>query len=247
MTNPAPVGADGERPRQWVAGLLLGVLVALLVLGAGVGFWFLRPTEYQASTTLVVLPAQEDEEAAGFYDTLSRGQVVQTFAQILDLQGAQPSSFRGTDGIDVVVEVIPETSLIAVKATATDAGTAEEVADAVLTDARPYFRQLSTPYAVSLVRDADGTAERVGLPLVSYMAVVGAVAILSGLATYFALRALRVPGGALVSAYPPAVAPRPDVALPLGDAQRPSGPIAGRVGKRKGRRPLGGTEAREPG
>ena len=183
-----------RRRQQWwrrpLAGQLLGVLVAGAVVAGGVGFWFMRPTEYEASTVLVVLPAGQSEESAGFYDTLSRGQVVQTFAQILDLQGAQSSTAGVNVGVEVVVEAVPDTSLIQVEATASDAAVAERVADAVLADSEAYFDQLSSPYDISVVREAEGTAERVGLPLIPLMTVVVAVAALSGVASYLAFRAL---------------------------------------------------------
>jgi len=180
--------------------LLIGVTVGLLVLLAGAGLWFLRPTQYQASTALVVLPAEQSQESAGFYDTLSRGQVVQTFAQILDLQGGQQSAYRSR-GVSVVVEVVPETSLIEVRATASDPADAESAADSVLTHSRPYFSQLSSPYAISVVREADGTAQRVGLPLGPLAGVVAAVAVLAGLASYLAARALLSASGPLTGGW----------------------------------------------
>jgi capsular polysaccharide biosynthesis protein len=196
--------------------VLVGILVAVLVLLGGAGFWLLRPTQYQASTALVVLPNRENDEAAGFYDTLSRGQVVQTFAEILDLRGAEGASLRG-QGVSVVVEVVPETSLISVTATAGAPATAEEAADAVLASSRPYFNQLSSPYSVSEVRDAAGTAQRVGLPLGPLAGVVAVVALLAGVASAMAIRALfplgrrgaATPSAAVEQAVPAAVSSVP--------------------------------------
>jgi capsular polysaccharide biosynthesis protein len=184
--------------------VLIGVTVAVLVLLAGAGLWLLRPTQYQASTALVVLPAEQSNESAGFYDTLSRGQVVQTFAQILDLQGGQQSAYRSA-GVAVVVEVVPETSLIEVRATASDGAAAESAADSVLTRSRTYFSQLSSPYSISVVREADGTAQQVGLPLGPLAGVVAAVAVLAGLASFLATRALLSAGRPLTAW----MAPRP--------------------------------------
>ena len=80
----------GARRRRRAAALT-GLAVALLVL---VGGWLLyvdRPAEYEASSTLVVLPNEPQAEAASYYDILSQGQIVTPFAGILDLQATQGS------------------------------------------------------------------------------------------------------------------------------------------------------------
>lgn len=176
--------------------VLAGLLIAVLVGLAGSALWFIRPSQYEASTALVVLPSGQNDESASFYDTLSRGQVVETFAEILGLQGGQQPELRAA-GVTVVVEVVPDTSLIEVRATAADAVTAERFADSVLVESRPYFSQLSSPYSVSVVRDATDTAQQVGLPLGPLVAVVAVVAVLTGVAAALATRALLAAGDPL--------------------------------------------------
>jgi len=149
-----------------------------------------QPSEYRATSTLVVLPKAAGAEVASYYDTLSQGQIATTFAQILALQGSRTAPEGGADAATVAVEVVPDTSLIQVTATTPRAATAEAAADDVLTRVSPYFDELNSPYDVSVVRPATGTAQRTGLALGTLAGVVVGVAVISGLAAYLASGAL---------------------------------------------------------
>jgi capsular polysaccharide biosynthesis protein len=178
----------GRRRRR--AAALTGLAVAFLVL---VGGWFLyvdRPAEYEASSTLVVLPNDQLSEAASYYDTLSQGQIVTTFAGILDLQATQVAAAGDEQIGEVTVDVVPDTSLIQITGTATDAASAEAATDAVLAQSRAYFDQLTFPYQVNVVQGAVGTARPTGLAPGLLAGVVAAVALIAGIATYLAIRAL---------------------------------------------------------
>jgi capsular polysaccharide biosynthesis protein len=182
----APVG--GRRRRR--AAALTGLAVAVLVL---VGGWLLyvdRPAEYKASSTLVVLPNGQLAETASYYDTLSQGQIVTTFAGILDLQAKQLGTAGDEQVREVTVEVVPDTSLIQITGTATDAASAEAVTDAVLEQSRASFDQLPFPYQVNIVQGAVGTAQPAGLVPGLLAGVVAAVALIAGIATYLAIRAV---------------------------------------------------------
>jgi capsular polysaccharide biosynthesis protein len=175
------LGPTGRRP--W--GLLTGIAVALVVLAGGSVFWLLNPTQYRATSTLLVFPDAAAGEFAGYYDTLSRGQVTLTFAQILELQ------VSGASGDPVIdVQAVPDTSLITVTVTAQTAAEAEADADAVLEQSRRYFTQLSSPYEISVVRAAAGTAQRSGVPVVPLVLVLPIVALIAGFAAQQAIRVL---------------------------------------------------------
>jgi capsular polysaccharide biosynthesis protein len=164
--------------------------VAVLVL---VGGWLLyvdRPAEYEANSTLVVLPNGQLAETASYYDTLSQGQIVTTFAGILDLQATQLGTAGDEQVREVTVDVVPDTSLIQITGTATDAASAEAATDAVLAQSRAYFDQLPFPYQVNVVQAAAGTAQPAGLAPALLAAVVAAVALIAGIATYLAIRAV---------------------------------------------------------
>ncbi len=183
------VGAPNQGRRRRRAAVLTGLVVALLVLAGGLLFYADRPAEYEASSTLVVLPNDALAEAASYYDTLSQGQIVTTFAEILDLQAT--SAADGDAAVtSVAVDVVPDTSLIRITATAADAQSAETATDAVLAQSQVYFDQLTAPYQISVVQGAGGTAEQTGLAPGLLSGAVAAVALIAGLATYLAVRAL---------------------------------------------------------
>lgn len=183
MTPPAPHG-----PRR-LSGLLAALVTALLVLGAGVAFALLRPAEYRATSTLVVLPTASAQNP-GYYDTLSQGQVSQTFAQVLQLGAAQTAKSAG-GGASAAVVAVPGTALITVSATAHDRATAESTADAVLATAAPYVEQLHSPYQVVVVRNAQGTATLSGVSRTQLAVVIPVVALVCAVAVQQAARSLR--------------------------------------------------------
>ena len=158
-----------------------------------VGWTFLqqRPTEYRAATTLVVLPDNANAEAASYYDTLSQGQIATTFAQILDLQATPPAPAAGSDPATISVDVLPDTSLIQVTATAAEPAAAEAAADATLVQVQPYFDQLGWPYDVSVVEPAAGTAERAGFTSSVLLSALAVVALVAAIAAYLAVRTLQ--------------------------------------------------------
>jgi capsular polysaccharide biosynthesis protein len=97
----------------------------------------------------------------------------------------------GASGDPVIdVQAVPDTSLITVTVTAQTAIEAEADADAVLERSRRYFTQLSSPYEISVVRAAAGTAQRSGVPVVPLVLVLPIVAVIAGFAAQQAVRVL---------------------------------------------------------
>lgn len=187
---PRPASALGWRGVLRRLDVRAGIVVALLALAAGVLFVGADPRVYRASTSLVVLPDREASTEPGYYDTLSRGQVVLTFAQILDLRARNGVSARSD--VDVQVAAVPDTSLIDVTATAPTAAQAENAADEALRASRPYFTQLPSPYEIYVVRGAVGSAERSGGVSTALLLLIPVVALVAGLVTQQVLRALGV-------------------------------------------------------
>ncbi len=170
--------------------LLVGLLVVVVVLSAGVLLWQSNPIEYRASATLVVLPAPAQATDPGYYDLLNQGQIVQTLAQVLDLGVAGDVQDEVSS---ISVTVVPDTFLIRVTATAPDPETAETAADSVMTRASTYFSELSAPYTASVISPATGTAERAGVPPRTLLVAVALVAAIAGIAALLATRALQRP------------------------------------------------------
>ena len=180
------------RSRHWFGRIevRIGILVSSLVLLGGGFFALSNPVLYRASSTLVVLPDASANSVAGYYDTLSRGQVVLTFAQILDLRAAGPAADgRGSTG--TTVKAVPDTSLIEIVAVARSGSEAEASADAVLVNARPYIDDLRSPFTIYLVRGAAGSAEKTGGVPAPLFLLIPLIAVVSGFVSQQALRALR--------------------------------------------------------
>jgi hypothetical protein len=189
VTTASTLADEGRPvpPRRRVA-ILTGLMVAVLVLVGGWVFWQERPTEYEATSTLVILPDSANVEAASYYDTLSQGQISTTIAQILDLRAAP---VEGGSDATYSVDVVPDTSLIQVSVTADDAAVAEAEADAALERVRPYFDQLTWPYDIFEVDAAEGTAEETGLEPGLLAGVVAAMALFAAGGAYLAVRAIQ--------------------------------------------------------
>lgn len=175
---------------------VVGVLVALVLLGAGFLLAGRQTTQYQASSSVVVLPDQTlaPEVVAGYYDTLSQGQVVGTFAEVLRVR-AVPSAPPGSD---VTVEAVPDTAVIRITATAPTAGAAEAAADAVIesTSGSSYVNEFYSPYRLAQSSGAAGTAEQLGVSRGVLLAVAGLVALVLGVVAQQGVRLLTATGAA---------------------------------------------------
>ncbi|MFN8200672.1 MAG: hypothetical protein U0R72_20445 [Nakamurella multipartita] len=141
--------------REVKVSVLAGALAALLVVLAGAAIAFTSTTKWTAESVLVVLPNADlsASDSAAYYETLSRGQIVATFAEVADNQRFQDqaeASLQLTDaqraGVTTAVTVVPDTSVILVRTTAGTAQVAEQLADETTTLATAYLAGLSEPY-----------------------------------------------------------------------------------------------------
>lgn len=167
---------------------MAGLVLLLLVLGAGAYVASTQQKTFTAESVLVVLPQRDLDDAttAAFYETLSRGQIVGTFAEVANNSTLQQQAVTklalaasAQDGLSTVVSVVPDTSVILVRTTADDAATAEAVADAVATVATTSLSQLSDAFRTQIVHKATGTAFSSGLSpaLVLGLALVAALVL----------------------------------------------------------------------
>ena len=163
--------------------LIGGLVTALLVLLAGGWYVLERPTRWSATSSFVVFPASGDPGSeASYYETLSRGQIVSTIAQIV---GQQESA-----GDDVVVLVVPETSVITLTATTDSAAASERRAAAQLTSALAAVRTLGLPFDARIVSTGAGTASTAEASTTTLVGVIVFVAVVLGLLVREALAAL---------------------------------------------------------
>lgn len=184
--------------------VLAGAVAALLVVVAGAGLALMSQPKWTAESVLVVLPSADlnTSDSAAYYETLSRGQIVATFAEVADnlrFQDQAEQNLQLTDaqraGVSTTVTVVPDTSVILVRTTAGTAAVAEQVADATTTLATAYLAGLSEPYRTDLVHGADGTATSSGTSPTTLLALAVVVGLIVGVgiqqAVYHLMMTLR--------------------------------------------------------
>lgn len=180
-----------RRSRRGLWSLLAGLLAFLIVAGGGAAYVLSRPSTYTATASVVVLPSKNVSETAvaGYYETLSRGQIVETYAEMFRLPEwsraaidslAVPDDVRTQ--ITTAATVVPSTAVIDVTATAPDPATAEGVVAGMVERTSNYIATLSQPYDVHPISDASGTAKTSGIPKIPFLAVVLVVAVVVGVA-----------------------------------------------------------------
>lgn len=184
--------------------VLAGAIAALLVVVAGAGLALTSKPKYTAESVLVVLPSAtlDTSDSAAYYETLSRGQIVATFAEVADNlrfqdQAAQDLNLTTEQkaGLTTAVTVVPDTSVILVRTTAGSAAVAEQVADGTTALATTYLAGLSEPYRSDLVHGATGTATATGTSPIVLLALAVVVALIVGVgvqqAVYHLMTSLR--------------------------------------------------------
>ena len=191
------VGAWRRSPLETKAGIATFLLItSILAL-----FLLSRARPWTATASVVVLPKQsiDPTAAVGYYDTLSRGQIVATFAQVLRLQhfeqeaaasaGILPSQIARST---VTVQVVPDTAMIAITATSPRRAAAEQLADGTLKQAGAYIETLNSPFTVSSVSTAAGSAAQSAASRKALLAAGLVVALISAIAVNRGLRQLRL-------------------------------------------------------
>jgi hypothetical protein len=216
--EPASIAA-GQRWRLPWASIVAGGGTFLIVVVIGVLLVMARPSRWTAADSVVVLPRQtaSPETMAGYYDTLSRGQIVATFAEILRQQrfqevvtqqmGLSPAE---ANRFDVAVEVVPDTAMISTAVTGPDPSQVEELADGISRMAIDFFAGLRSPYTAIRVSPARGTAERTEAGRGSLLAVTAVAALAAGFAVQQAVQQIALALARRRSAAPEPVIPAPD-------------------------------------
>jgi capsular polysaccharide biosynthesis protein len=179
-----------SRPGNLRTSVLVGVVVAVLLAGAGAFFAFASPRSWVAESMVVVLPSAALDEAtsASYYETLSRGQIVATFAEVAGTQRFEQQaedrlglSAADRDAVSTEVTVVPDTAVILIRSTAGDPQVARQVAQITTSLSVDYLAGLTQPYRAVTV-PSGGAAEPTGMsPIV--LATAGLMAgLVAGLA-----------------------------------------------------------------
>jgi capsular polysaccharide biosynthesis protein len=189
---------DTKALRQSV---VAGVIVALALLAGGVAYALTQHRTWAAESMVVVLPAAnlDDATSASYYETLSRGQIVATFAEVAGSLGFEQQAedrLGLTTGqraqVTTDVSVVPDTAVILIRATADDPDVAQRMVAATTDLSVQYLAGLSKPYRVVTVPSAAGSASATGMSLPVLLAAGLAVALVAGLALQQAVYHLSV-------------------------------------------------------
>jgi len=182
---------SGSARRPLRRSVVLGLVLGILVLAAGGAVAATQHKSFTAEAVLVVLPSSDLDEgtSAAFYETMSRGQIIGTFAEVADnavfqnqamddlgLAGAQRAQTSSE------VSVVPNTSVILVRVTAAAAATSEQVADGAADRITIYLTGLSDAYRIQVVHQAGGSATPSGMSPALVLQLAGILAVVLGLA-----------------------------------------------------------------
>lgn len=185
MTQAAP-------RRAWI-GVIAVVLAVLVGVGAAAGAWFgalSQPATYRASAYVVVVPtaASTLDQAAGLFDSLSKGQVVATAATIL----ARPWWTPGQSDATITAGEVTPSSVIKVSVSSGDPAVARRTLDETLFRSTGVVNTSLKPFEIRPLPSSEVTAERVGLGTAPRVAIAGLAGLLAcGLTAYAALLVTR--------------------------------------------------------
>lgn len=192
MSTDVSAGPSRARTGRLRTSLVVGVVVALLITAAGAFYAFSQERSWVAESMVVVLPSAELDEgtSASYYETLSRGQIVATFAEVAGTQGFEQQAVEKLglspaeqSLVSTEVSVVPDTAVILIRSTAGDARVAQQVSQSTTALSVDYLATLTKPFRTVTV-PAGSAAEPTGMsPL-----VLAAAGLLAGLVAGLAVQ-----------------------------------------------------------
>lgn len=186
----APIPVRG-RFRRLPAGLVPGILAALVV--AGLGAWYIpqQPTRYTADVQLLLAPSVQSNPSAtsSYFETLSSGQLPATAAAIIEDRQLLSSATSGMDrdtrrSVKATVTVLPDTAVVDVQVTAPTASAAETAAQSLASAGSAKVSRLLDPYTLTVIGSANGSANRSSLGPGEWIALFAFAALVAGLVVH---------------------------------------------------------------
>lgn len=183
--NPRPSTPRNGR-NTLLPATLVGLLLGLIVAAGGIALVGKQQERYSATASLLVLPDQiaSPEAAASLYDSLSSGQVVESYRAVMSSSGFDTATLdslglspRQRARVTPDVHVVPSTALIDASVTADNPEVAERVADALAARATSELSRTFSPYRITTVSGAAGTAKKSGPNSRTLIAVVVLLAL----------------------------------------------------------------------
>lgn len=191
MSNALDRQSPTPRPtRSTVVSVIAGVVVFAILAGAGIVLSQNASTEWVARSSALVLPSKpvSAEQLPGYYETLSRGQMVTTLAELVRLGEFQTDvadQLGLTDSqreiVGVSVNVVANTAMLQVVATSEDPNLAIAMVDGVVEAATQYIGDLVLPYSLVPVSAGVNNLSETGLSTVMVVGVFLLVALVAGI------------------------------------------------------------------
>jgi capsular polysaccharide biosynthesis protein len=191
MTNTPHTSTSPSRPiTPVVASIIAGIVVFTLLLVAGIVVSQSATIEWVARSNALVLPSKpvDSDQLPGYYETLSRGQIVTTLAELVRLGEFQAEvadrfglSDAQRDFVDVTVNVVADTAMLQVVATSEDPQLAVAMVDGVVEASTAYIGDLVLPYALVPVSTGSNNLTETGMPASVVFGVFALVALVAGL------------------------------------------------------------------
>ena len=185
----AAAPSTGRRARNaLLPATLVGLLLGLVVAAAGFALISRQEPTYTATASLLVLPDQQarPDVVASLYDSLSSGQVVESYRAVMTSSGFAASVYDTLDlsprdraGVALDVHVVPSTALIDAGVSARSPEVAERVADGLARKATAELTRTFEPYRITSVSAATGTAVKSGPSSKTLGGVVALLAIVA--------------------------------------------------------------------
>ncbi len=168
-----------------------GLVVFALLMTAGFAYSRSVVPEWAARANVLVLPGQpvNPDQVPAYYETLSRGQMVHTLAELARLGEFQTETAdrygfteAQREAVELTVIVVAETAMLQVVATSEDPNLAVAMVDGVVDLSTQYVADLSLPYALVPVGEGRNNVTESGLPQSLVLLVFGLVALGLGVA-----------------------------------------------------------------
>jgi hypothetical protein len=191
MTDTASSSKQQRPPsKPIVVSVIAGIVVFLLLAAAGIVVSSNSSTQWVARSSALVLPAKPVNPAhlPGYYETLSRGQIVTTLAELVRLgefQTEVADQFGLSDSqrefVALTVSVVPDTAMLSVVATSEDPDLAAAMVDGVVQAATRYIGDLTLPYALVPVTAGANNLSESGQSTAVVIGVFTLAALVAGL------------------------------------------------------------------
>lgn len=151
-----------DTPNGRGIGRLLPALVAGLVAALLVGGFLLsRPRTYTSTMDVVVVPQKvaSANDSAALFDSLSRGQVIATAAEMYSQKRWLPDGST----VEVTAGNVAPSAVVTVRSAGSDAGQVTSALERVVSTATPEIGKVLTPYTVTPLSTEPSTPEAGGL------------------------------------------------------------------------------------